>query len=69
LSHDEEIERLKDIGMETTNLNIVNNVIYNLSAYGHKSIPVITEIINTKSSSEIRTYGLETIEKIKLRRY
>ena len=69
MSQAEEIKRLKDIGMETSNFNIVNNVILNLSSYGHKSIPVITEIINNQPSREVRTYGMETIERIKLRSY
>lgn len=69
MSQAEEIKRLKDIGMETSNFNIVNNVILNLSAYGHKSIPVITEIINNQPNREVRTFGMETIERIKMRGY
>jgi hypothetical protein len=67
LSHDDEIKRLKDIGLETRDLNIVNNVIYNLAAYGPKSIPAITTIIDTQADIDVRSYGLETIERIKER--
>lgn len=65
MSHDEEIETLRDIANETENLNIVNNIIFNLAAYGPKSIPAISEIIDRKPSKEVRSYGLETIRKIK----
>jgi hypothetical protein len=67
MSHDDEIMRLKDIGLETRDLNIVHNVIYNLAAYGPKSIPAITAIIDTQANRDVRSYGLITIEKIKER--
>ena len=47
MSHDDEIKRLKAIGLETRDLNIVHNIIYNLAAYGPKSIPAISAIIDT----------------------
>jgi hypothetical protein len=65
MSHDDEIKRLKDIGLETRDLNIVHNIIYNLSAYGPKSISAISDIIDTQADIEVRSYGLETIERIK----
>ncbi len=65
MSQDDEIKKLKDIAKDTTDLNIVNNIIYNLAAYGPKSIPAISDIINYQANTDIRSYGLETIEKIK----
>ena len=65
MSHEDEIKKLKDIGTETRDLSIVHNVIYNLSAYGPKSIPAISDIIDTQADINIRSYGLETIERIK----
>ncbi len=62
-----EIGKLKDIGTETSNMEVVRYVIENLAAYGHKSIPAITEIVNYQANIDIRSYGLETIEKIKHR--
>jgi hypothetical protein len=59
-----EMERLKNIGIETKNTNVVHFVIYNLSSYGHKSIPVISEIMANQDDSEVRMYGMQTISKI-----
>jgi hypothetical protein len=60
-----EMNRLKDIGLETSNTKIVHYVILNLSAYGYKSIPAISEIMMNQSNSEVRMYGAQTITKIK----
>jgi len=65
MSQEEEIKKLTDIATETENLNIVNTVISNLAAYGPKSIPAISEIMEQKHSSEVRSYGMKTIKKIK----
>lgn len=65
MSQEEEIDRLIKISKETNDLKIVHNIIFNLAAYGPKSIPAINEIIDDKSDSEVRTYGRETIKKIK----
>ncbi len=65
MSQTKEMERLKTIGMETTNTNVVHYVILNLSAYGYKSIPVISEIMQNQPSREIRMYGMQTITRIK----
>jgi hypothetical protein len=59
-----EMERLKNIGIKTTNSNVVHFVIYNLSSYGHKSIPAISEIMENQHDSEVRMYGIETISRI-----
>jgi hypothetical protein len=67
MSHEEEIRKLTDIAAETENLNIVNTVIFNLAAYGPKSIPAISEIIEGKNSTTVRSYGMKTIEQIKHR--
>lgn len=65
MSQSIEIERLRDIGIETTNSNVVHYIILNLSAYGRKSIPVISEIIEYQSDSDVRMFGMQTITKIK----
>lgn len=67
MSQEEEIKKLTVIATETENLNIVNTVIINLAAYGPKSIPAISEIIGQKHSTEVRSYGMKAIKKIKLR--
>jgi isopentenyl diphosphate isomerase/L-lactate dehydrogenase-like FMN-dependent dehydrogenase len=67
MSQEEEIKNLTDIATETENLNIVNTVISNLAAYGPKSIPAISEIIEQKHSTQVRSYGMKTIKEIKQR--
>jgi hypothetical protein len=59
-----EMERLKNIGIEARNTNVVHFVIYNLSSYGHKSIPAITEIMANQHDGEVRMYGMEAISRI-----
>ena len=65
MTHEEEIKTLLDIAAETENLNIVNTVIFNLAAYGPKSIPAISRIMEKKHYTEVRSFGTKTIEKIK----
>lgn len=60
-----EMNRLKEIGIETSNTKIVHYVILNLSAYGYKSIPAISEIMKNQPDSEVRMYGAQTITRIK----
>jgi hypothetical protein len=67
MSHSEEIERLLEIARDTEDLKIVNNVIFNLAAYGPKSIPAINRIIDDHCDLDVRRYGRETIEQIKER--
>ncbi|UCE73837.1 MAG: hypothetical protein JSV56_12575 [Methanomassiliicoccales archaeon] len=69
MSQEEEIKKLIEIGTETADLNIVNNIIYNLAAYGPKSIPAINELVDRHPNTEIRDYGMETIKKIKEHSY
>ena len=65
MSQEEEISQLRDIAKETENFIVVNSIIYNLAAYGPKSIPAISEIIELKPCREVRSYGLETIKMIR----
>jgi hypothetical protein len=67
MSQIEEIGRLKEIGKETTNCNVVNIVIDNLIDYGPKAIPAISEIVECQENKTIRLYGMEAIKKIKQR--
>jgi hypothetical protein len=64
MSQAEEIDRLIEIAKDTKDLNIVNNIIYNLSAYGARSIPAINEIMDDSPELEVRMYGTQAIEKI-----
>jgi hypothetical protein len=64
MSQNLEMNRLKNIGIETRNSNVVHFVIFNLSAYGHKSIPVISEIMDNQPDIETRMYGMQTITRI-----
>jgi hypothetical protein len=59
-----EMERLREIGIETRNTNVVHFVIYNLSSYGHRSIPAISDIMANQLDDEVRMYGMETISRI-----
>ena len=65
MSQDEEITRLLTIAKETKDLKIVNHIIFNLAAYGPKSISAINEIIDDQTDMQIRIYGRETIRRIK----
>jgi hypothetical protein len=64
MSQDEEIERLLKIARETEDLKIVNTVIFNLAAYGTRSIPAINKIIDDQKDMDVRMYGRETIKLI-----
>ena len=67
MSQEEEIKKLTEIASEAESLNVVNTVISNLAAYGPKSIPAISEIMEKKRSSVVRSYGTKTIGEIKQR--
>jgi hypothetical protein len=64
MSQLKEMERLREIGIETRNTNVVHFVIYNLSSYGHRSIPAISDIMANQLDDEVRMYGMETISRI-----
>jgi hypothetical protein len=64
MSKFKEMERLREIGIETRNTNVVHFVIYNLSSYGHRSIPAISDIMANQLDDEVRMYGMETISRI-----
>lgn len=64
MSQEEEIERLLVMARETKDLKIVNTIIFNLAAYGPKSITAINQIINEQTEKEVRIYGRETIRRI-----
>jgi hypothetical protein len=64
MSQTNEMKRLRDIGISTKNSNVVHFVIFNLSSYGHKSIPVISDIMANQHDSETRMYGMQTITRI-----
>jgi hypothetical protein len=65
MSQEEEIERLLKIASETSELKIVSQIIFNLAAYGPKSIPALNQIIIGQPDSEVRMYARETIRRIK----
>jgi hypothetical protein len=65
MSQEDEIARLLKIASETKELKIVSQVIFNLAAYGPKSIPALNKIIDVQPNSDIRIYARETIQRIK----
>ena len=65
LSEEEQIEKLKEVGLSTVIVSVKKKVIETLSIYGEKAIPAITEIIEATIVPEVEEYGLETIKRIK----
>ena len=65
LSEEEQIEKLKEVGLSTTIPDVKKKVIDTLASYGDKAIPAVTEIIKNTTIVDTRTYGLDIIKKIK----
>jgi len=65
LSEDEQIRKLKEVALKSILPNVTKKTIDALAAYGEKAIPAVTEIVQNSVIEDIRTYGLEAIEKIK----
>ena len=65
MTQEEEIQRLLKIASETKELKIVSQIIFNLAAYGPKSIPALNQIITIQPDTEVRQYARETIRRIK----
>ena len=65
LSEEEQIEKLKEVGISTTIVNVKKQVIDTLASYGEKAIPAITEIVKDTTIVDTKTHGLEVIKKIK----
>lgn len=65
MSQEEEIERLLKIASETSELKIISQIIFNLAAYGPKSIPALNQIIIEQPNSEVRLYARDTIRRIR----
>jgi len=65
LSAEEQIDGLKKVAMRAVDSDARKKVIDTLATYGEKAVPAITEIINDALSTDIKEYGLATINKIK----
>ena len=65
MSEEEQIEKLKEVGISTTIVNVKKQVIDTLASYGEKAIPAITEIVKGTTIVDTKTHGLEVIKKIK----
>lgn len=65
LSEEEQIEKLKGVGLKSVVQETKMRVIDTLATYGEKAIPAITEIIDNSMMTNTKTHGLEVIKKIK----
>ena len=65
LSEEEQIKKLKEVGLSTTVPDVKKKVIDTLASYGDKGIPAITEIVKNSTIIDTRMYGLDVIKKIK----
>jgi hypothetical protein len=64
--HDnEQIQKLKELALESIHGDIKQNTIDTLAAFGEKSMLAITEIINSTNDSQLKNYGLYKIKIIK----
>ena len=65
MSEEEQIKKLKEVGLSTTVPDVKKKVIDTLASYGDKGIPAITEIVKNSTIIDTRMYGLDVIKKIK----
>jgi hypothetical protein len=64
-AENDQVKKLKDIGLFSIDDNVRMKTIEALGAYGAKGIDAIAEIINYSVSDEVKMHGLEVIKKIK----
>jgi hypothetical protein len=64
-AENDQVKKLKDIGLFSIDDNVRMKTIEALGAYGAKAIDAIAEIINYSVSDEVKMHGLEVIKKIK----
>ena len=62
---DEEIKRIKAQGEFSNDSETIKRSIDALADYGTRAIPDIFEVIDSSLHSEIETYGLAVIERLK----
>lgn len=62
---EEQIRKLKEVGLWAVREGVRIKVIDTLSAYGEKAIPAITEIVNSTPIGNVKEHGLDTIKKMK----
>jgi hypothetical protein len=65
LSEKEQIDKLKEVALSSSNLELIKKVIDVLAIYGEDAILAITEIVNKSVFYDIKDYGLDIIKKIK----
>ena len=68
LSEEEQIKKLKEIGLSAEWTHVQKKVIDALEAYGEKGIPAISEIVDKAGWTDVQAYGLEAVKKIKEKR-
>ena len=65
LSDKEQIEKLKEIALNSSYVSTRKKVMETLATYGEKAIPTITDIVDNSTMVETREHGLDVIRKIK----
>ena len=61
----EQIEKLKEVALETLNSEVKMRTIHALEPYGSDAIPAISEIAQDTLNSSVKNYALDTIRGIK----
>jgi tRNA G26 N,N-dimethylase Trm1 len=65
MSEEEQIRKLKEVGLRSLVTTAKIEAIDALSAYGEKGITAIAEIANNSIVTEVREHALQTIYKVK----
>jgi hypothetical protein len=61
----EEMDKLKAVALASKSPEIRKTTIDSLEAYGQPAIPAITAIVADSTDDEVKTYGLNTIKKLR----
>jgi tRNA G26 N,N-dimethylase Trm1 len=65
LSEEEQIRKLKEVGLLSAMTTVKVKTIDALSAYGEKGIRAIAEIANNSIVTEVKEYAVQTINRVK----
>ena len=65
MSEDEEIKKLKGVGIMTVNPNVKKKTIDTLAVYRNPAIESIAEIVDMTVNPEVKEHGLDAIKRIK----
>ena len=58
-------EKLADVAKFSSLVNVRKATIDALAAYDTKSMPYITEVVNSSTTEPVRVHGLQAIKKLK----